>query len=67
MVVYRRPEKPLDKRFFFPRSGFSAALEKLAEDEPHRYTLLMPDDLFASIGSPGGPGGAPTVTSFRDK
>jgi uncharacterized protein len=35
------------KRFFFSRSGFSTALENLAENEPDRYVLLKPDDLFA--------------------
>lgn len=34
------------KRYFFSRSGFSNGLRKLSEEEPDRYKLLEPGDLF---------------------
>lgn len=35
------------RRYFFSRSGFSAALLRRAESEPDRYRLVGPDDIYA--------------------
>ncbi len=47
LIPYVPKADPNVRRYFFSRSGFSDALRKLSEQEPDRYKLVTPTDLFA--------------------